>query len=156
MPHRIEITLKEALSDAEGMSLRNKAKNYFDIELEDVRTVQIVTIDADLTKAQVETVRKEVFTNPVTQVSSLTPLQVDFDWILWIGFRPGVRDNPGATGVEAMLAKRVMVRSGFRSDPREASLGLGITAGAVSVDIATSFNLLLGSTHEVGITIVRR
>jgi hypothetical protein len=61
-----------------------------------------------------------------------------------------------ATGIEALLAKRVMVRSGLRSDPQEASLGLGITAGAVSVDVATSLNLLLGSTHEVGITFVRR
>jgi phosphoribosylformylglycinamidine synthase len=102
MPYRIEITLKEELSDAEGLSLRHKAKHYFDIELEDVRTIQIVTIDADLTQAQVETVRKEVFTNPVTQVSSFAPLPVDFDWILWIGFRPGVRDNPGATAVEAI------------------------------------------------------
>jgi phosphoribosylformylglycinamidine synthase len=41
-------------------------------------------------------------TNPVTQVSSLQPLDVDFDWIIWVGFRPGVRDNPGATAVEAV------------------------------------------------------
>ena len=38
----------------------------------------------------------------MTQVSSLSPLDVDFDWILWVGFRPGVRDNPGATAVEAL------------------------------------------------------
>ncbi len=66
------------------------------------------------------------------------------------------RPTSVATGIEALLAKRVMVRSGFRSDPREASLGLGIAAGALSVDIATSFNVLLGSTHEVGVTYVRR
>ena len=38
----------------------------------------------------------------MTQVSSLQPLDVDFDWIIWVGFRPGVRDNPGATAVEAV------------------------------------------------------
>lgn len=102
MPQRVEITLKEQLLDAEGESLRLKAKNYFDIDLNRVRTVHIVTIDADLTEDQVERVRTEIFTNPVTQVSSLTPLDVDFDWILWVGFRPGVRDNPGATAVEAV------------------------------------------------------
>ena len=102
MPHRIEITLKEQLLDAEGQSLRLKAKNYFDIHLQQVRSIHVVTIDADLTVDQVETVRTEIFTNPVTQVSSLQPLDVDFDWIIWVGYRPGVRDNPGATAVEAM------------------------------------------------------
>jgi hypothetical protein len=46
-------------------------------------------------------IRTEIVTNPVTQVSSLQPLDVDFDWIIWVGFRPGVRDNPGATALEA-------------------------------------------------------
>jgi phosphoribosylformylglycinamidine synthase II len=102
MPQRIEVTLKEQLLDAEGQSLRLKAKNYFDIDLHQVRTIHIVTIDADLTADQVERVREEIFTNPVTQDSSLQPLDADFDWIIWVGFRPGVRDNPGATAVEAM------------------------------------------------------
>ena len=102
MPQRIEITLKEQLLDAEGQSLRLKAKNYFDIDLHQVRTIHIVTIDADLSTDQVERARTEIFTNPVTQVSSLQPLDVDFDWILWVGSRPGVRDNPGATAVEAV------------------------------------------------------
>ena len=102
MPQRIEITLNDHLIDAEGESLRQKARNYFQIEIERVRSVQIVTIDAKLDDAQVERVRREIFTNPVTQTSSLKPLAIDFDWIIWIGFRPGVRDNPGATAVEAM------------------------------------------------------
>jgi hypothetical protein len=78
---------------------RLKAKDYFDIDLHQVRTINIVTIDADLTADQVERIRTEIVTNPVTQVSSLQPLDVDFDWIIWVGFRPGVRDNPGATAV---------------------------------------------------------
>jgi phosphoribosylformylglycinamidine (FGAM) synthase PurS component len=50
MPQRIEITLKEQLLDAEGQSLCHKAKDYFDIDLHQVRTINIVTIDADLTR----------------------------------------------------------------------------------------------------------
>ena len=102
MPQRIEITLKDQLLDAEGQSLLLKAKNYFDIDLHQVRTIHIVTIDADLSTDQVERARTEIFTNPVTQLSSLQPLDVDFNWIIWVGFRPGVRDNPGATAVEAV------------------------------------------------------
>lgn len=95
MPQRIEITLNEDLVDAEGEALRHKARNYFGIDLETVRTISIVTIDADLSEAQVAMARREIFTNPVTQVSSLTPLPVDFDWIIWVGFRPGCVTMPG-------------------------------------------------------------
>ena len=102
MPYRLEITLKPELLDAEGEALRRKAKDYFDIDAESIRTVHILTVDADLTSDQVERARKEIFTNPVTQVSSLEPLPLSFDWVVWVGLRPGVRDNAGATAVEAM------------------------------------------------------
>jgi len=102
MPHRLEITLKPELFDAEGEGIRHKAADYFDIRVDRIRTVHILTIDADLTAAQLETIRSEVFTNPVTQVSSYEPLNLPFDWAIWVGFRPGVRDNPGSTAVEAL------------------------------------------------------
>jgi phosphoribosylformylglycinamidine synthase len=102
MPSRIEITLKPELFDAEGEGLRCKALDYFGIQADAIRSVHIVTIDADLSERQIEQARSHIFTNPVTQVSSLTPLDLDFDWIIWIGFRPGVRDNAGATALEAM------------------------------------------------------
>ncbi|WP_054031564.1 phosphoribosylformylglycinamidine synthase subunit PurS [Desulfatitalea tepidiphila] len=102
MPSRIEITLKPEMLDAEGLALSRKARDYFGIEVDNVRTVHILTIDSDLTEAQCERVRSDVFTNPVTQISSLQPLAVEADWIIWVGFRPGVRDNAGATAVEAM------------------------------------------------------
>ena len=102
MPSRIEITLKPELLDAEGEGLSRKARDYFDLDVESARTVHIITIDAALTEAQCDLVRSDVFTNPVTQISSLRPMAIDADWIVWIGFRPGVRDNAGATAVEAM------------------------------------------------------
>lgn len=102
MASRIEITLKPDLLDAEGEALRRKAGDYFGIRLDGVRSVHIITVDAVLNRDQIERVRQEIFTNPVTQISSLNPLAVDADWIIWVGFRPGVRDNPGATAVEAM------------------------------------------------------
>jgi phosphoribosylformylglycinamidine synthase len=102
MPQRLEIALKPELVDSEGESLRRKARDYFGTALQTVRTVQILTIDAELTAEQLETVRREVFTNPVTQISAFTPLPLAFDWGLWVGFRPGVRDNAGATAVEAI------------------------------------------------------
>jgi len=102
MPHRLEIALKPDLNDAEGAGICHKARNYFGLQLDSVRTISIVTIDAELSDAQLQAVQTEIFTNPVSQVSSFAPLDIEFDWIIWVGFRPGVRDNPGSTAVEAI------------------------------------------------------
>jgi len=102
MPHRLEIALKENLFDAEGEGICRKARSYFGIEMDCVRTLSVVTIDAGLSDEQLRAVQTEIFTNPVTQLSSYDPLEIEFDWTIWVGFRPGVRDNPGSTAVEAI------------------------------------------------------
>jgi phosphoribosylformylglycinamidine synthase len=99
---RLEITLKSDLVDAEGEGIRRKARDYFGLEIDRIRTIHVVTIDAELSSTQLATVQNEIFTNPVTQISSFDPLPIDFDGCIWVGFRPGVRDNPGSTAVEAM------------------------------------------------------
>ena len=71
MPSRIEITLKPEMLDAEGEGLSRKARDYFGLEVESVRTVHIVTIDAALTEAQCDLVRSDVFTNPVTLLNDI-------------------------------------------------------------------------------------
>ena len=101
MPYRLEITLKPQLFDAEGEGVLRKASDYFGIQLQSVRIIHIVTIDADFSDIQMETLQHQVFTNPVTQISSYKPLPVEFDQIIWIGYRPGVRDNAGSTAMEA-------------------------------------------------------
>jgi phosphoribosylformylglycinamidine synthase II len=102
MPHRLEIALKPELFDAEGDGVRRKANHYFGIEITRIRSIQVVTIDANLSKDQLKTIQTDIFTNPVTQVSSYAPLDIEFDWTIWVGFRPGVRDNPGSTAAEAV------------------------------------------------------
>ncbi len=102
MSARLEITLKPDLYDAEGAAICRKANDYFGLDLQSVRTVSILTFDCDLTTDQLEAIRTEIFTNPVTQTSSYRPLTIDFDWVLWVGYRPGVRDNPGSTAEEAV------------------------------------------------------
>ncbi|MFO7962950.1 MAG: AIR synthase-related protein [Desulfobacterales bacterium] len=102
MPYRLEIALKTDLVDAEGDAIRRKAEEYFGIHTEKIRTVHVLTIDAELTDQQLIRVQDEVFTNPVTQISAFTPLPIAFDWSVWVGFRPGVKDNAGDTALEAI------------------------------------------------------
>lgn len=102
MVHSLEIALKPELFDAEGAGISRKANDYFGFAVTSARTVNILTIDIDLTPDQLEAIRTEIFTNPVSQISDYAPLDIDFDWLLWVGYRPGVRDNPGSTAVEAV------------------------------------------------------
>jgi len=102
MAYRLEIRLKRELLDAEGAAVRRKSREYFGLEVEDVRTIRVLTLDADLDPASLERIRTEIFTNPVTEESSFQPLAADFDWLIWIGYRPGVRDTAGSTAREAV------------------------------------------------------
>ncbi|MGE5838370.1 MAG: AIR synthase-related protein [Deltaproteobacteria bacterium] len=102
MVSRLEIRLKTNLTDAEGAGVKRKARDYFDIAVDDIRVIRILMIDAGLTSEQVEAARTRIFTNPVTEESSFKPLARDFDWLIWVGYRPGVRDTAGSTAVEAM------------------------------------------------------
>ncbi|MGQ9687558.1 MAG: AIR synthase-related protein [Desulfobaccales bacterium] len=104
MAVRLEIGWRSELPDAEGEALRRKAQEYFALSLDRVRVLRVLMLDLDLPPDILEMIRTEVFTNPVTQVSSFRPLARDFDWALWVGFRPGVRDNAGATAREAIEA----------------------------------------------------
>ena len=67
-----------------------------------ISDIDVIIIDADLTEEQLASVQTDIFTNPVTQISSYRPLPVEFDWCVWVGYKPGVRDNPGSTAVEAI------------------------------------------------------
>ena len=102
MVYRLELALKPELFDAEGEGVKHRAKDYFDLELGSVRTVNVLTIDAELTSEQLEELRTKIFTNPVTHHSSYEPLKFEFNWAIWIGYRPGVRDVQGSTAKEAI------------------------------------------------------
>mgnify|MGYP006271043491 CR=1 FL=1 len=134
MPHRIEIALRPELADPEGEGIRRKALDYFGIAIDSVRTVQVITLDADLSADQVDRVRKELFTNPVTQVSDRSPLAIPFTGCVWIGFRPGVRDNPGATAVEAVrdiLGRSFEPGEGIYTSRRYCLTGEGLDRAAM-------------------------
>ncbi len=106
MAFRLEIGIKPELTDPAGMGLAKKAKDYFGLAIEQARVVRVLTIDAELSTQDMEIIRTRLFTNPITEESSFTPLadsvMPEFDFALWVGLKPGVRDNEGATACEAM------------------------------------------------------
>jgi len=99
---RLEIGLKKDLIDAEGTTIQRKAREYFGYNVTEIRVIRVLTIDAALTRDQLEEIRSGIFTNPVTEESSFGPIASGFDWLIWAGFRPGVRDTAGSTAKEAI------------------------------------------------------
>ena len=59
-------------------------------------------MDAGLSSDQRQAVRTEIFTNPVTQISSYDTLPLILTGAYGSDNRPGVKDNPGSTAVEAI------------------------------------------------------
>ena len=102
MTFRLEIRLKDALVDALGAGVLQKSKAYFGFNVEDVRVIRVLTIDAHFNTHELSRIQNEIFTNPITELSAYSPMQRDFDWLIWVGFRPGVRDTAGSTAREAI------------------------------------------------------
>ncbi|MEN6438398.1 MAG: AIR synthase-related protein [Syntrophobacter sp.] len=102
MAIRLETALKEHLFDPEGASLCGRVRDYFGWEIGQARVINILTLDTRLSEQELEAVRTEIFTNPVTQISSYGGIARDFDWAIWVGYRPGVRDTAGSVAIEAI------------------------------------------------------
>lgn len=103
MAWRIVVGLKENIRDARGERVLREIREHLDIELDGVRTLDVYTVDAQLTAAEVAAAAAGPFSDPVTQEVAIDrPLAHDFDVLIEVGFRPGVTDNIGRTAREAI------------------------------------------------------
>jgi phosphoribosylformylglycinamidine (FGAM) synthase PurS component len=104
MACRVEIGLKPSIRDARGEKIKRRIIDDLKIPLDAVRTVDVYTVDASLPGEEMEKVATGPFLDPVIQDYSLEkPLgQMDFDWAIEVGYKPGVTDNVGRTAREAV------------------------------------------------------
>ncbi|MCU0723503.1 MAG: AIR synthase-related protein, partial [Planctomycetes bacterium] len=95
MVHRIEIAPKPGLRDPRGDAARDAIRGFLGIPVAEVRTRDVYKVDAPLSPGEVEAVRAE-FTDPVIQESSAGRHPPEpFDWLVLVGFLPGVTDSVG-------------------------------------------------------------
>ena len=111
MASRIEVSFKSHFRDPLGESVQRAIREDLGLSVDKVRTVDVYTIEAQLTPLEIERLRRELFTDPIVQESSATSrLARDFFWIIEVGFRPGVTDNVGKTareGIEEILGRHL-------------------------------------------------
>ncbi len=103
MAWRIVVGLLDGVKDARGERVRREIREHLGIEVEQVRTLNVYTVDASLSDAEIEAAAAGPFSDPVIQEYSINrPLARDFDVLVEVGFRPGVTDNVGRTAREAI------------------------------------------------------
>jgi len=103
MPFRVEVGFKKGIKDAYGEKISQKIRHFLGIKIKQVRTVFVYTIDATLTKEEVEIIASGPFSDPIIQEYAIDrPLITEFDWSIEVGFKPGVTDNVGKTAKEAI------------------------------------------------------
>ncbi len=111
---RIQVGLKPAFRDSFGETTATAIKNDLGLPVDSIRTIKVFTVEADITDEQLAAAAQGPYCDPVTQDYSLGPLALDwnydFDWLIEVGFRPGVTDNEGrtaASALELMLGRKL-------------------------------------------------
>ena len=103
MGTRIEVAIRPELPDPQGNRFIKRIQDDYGIRVSSARILDVYHVDKALNEDQQERCRRELFTDPLTQHSSLGPLPGKaFDWMVEIGFLPGVTDNVGNTSREAI------------------------------------------------------
>jgi phosphoribosylformylglycinamidine synthase len=103
MANRIEVGFKKGIRDALGEKTKKRIIDSFSLSVERVSTIEIYTITGELTKDELKKTAAGPLSDPIIQNFSINkPLATDFDWLIEVGFRPGVTDNVGKTAREAI------------------------------------------------------
>jgi phosphoribosylformylglycinamidine synthase subunit PurSL len=107
--YRIEIGLKRGIRDPRGRAAVAKARRFLRIPVESCQTRDVYKADLSLSPKELRMIQK-AFTDPVISRSALDRLTPPaFDWLVEVGFKPGVTDNVGSTA--RALAQDLLERS---------------------------------------------
>jgi len=103
MANRIEVGFKTGIRDALGEKTKKRIIDTLALKVSNVATIEVYTIDGELSAAELQEAASGPLSDPVIQEFSINrPLAKNFDWLIEVGFRPGVTDNVGKTAREAI------------------------------------------------------
>ena len=113
MAHRLETGLKEGVEGSRGREMLLRAKNILGLPISSIAVRSVYLIDVELTDLELQLVR-EGFTDRVAERSEYKRLpESSFDWIVEVGFKPGVTDNAGRM---ARVALRDLIARDIREE----------------------------------------
>mgnify|MGYP001278167130 CR=1 FL=1 len=103
MAHKIEVAMQRNTPDPAGESVRAQLAEDIGVSVDEIRVIDVYTINADLSSEELELVRTELLTDPIIQ-ESVTDQSIaqGYDYLIEVGFRPGVTDNVGKSAAEGV------------------------------------------------------
>jgi phosphoribosylformylglycinamidine synthase len=99
--HRIEVGLKPHVPDVAGKKAAAGIKQSLGLDVDALRIVKTYTVAGVDDTGIDELLKAGAFHDEIIQEASPTAPQFDADWIIEVGFRPGVTDNEGRTAKES-------------------------------------------------------
>ncbi len=121
MSHRIEVRLKPGVRDPLGEKVARSAERFLETGPVRVQTLLVYLVDGELPRDLLERYAAGALADPVVQeavVDGCAAGDLAFDWLVEVGFRPGVTDNVGRTATEALA---LLLGVPVRQAPRVAS-----------------------------------
>ena len=105
MAHRIEVVLRPEFRDALGEGVQRRIVEDLALPATAVRTVKVYTLDGEIAPEELGLLGGELFADPLAQIFSIDEplaLELGWDFLIEVGYRPGVTDNEGRTATGAV------------------------------------------------------
>ena len=102
MLRRIEVRLRPQVTDSVGQNVAHKIENALGLAVASVTQRRVFTVSGLEDAQLVSVLGSGVLHDPVLQDASLDAAPSDADWVLEVGFRPGVTDNEGRTARDTL------------------------------------------------------
>ncbi len=105
MPERIYVGAKAQVRDALGERIRAKIISNLEIgTINSVRTASVYVLNGSLFASELVALAEGPLSDPIVQDFTINKTFCDtFDWMVEVGYRPGVTDNAGRTAKEAVI-----------------------------------------------------
>ncbi len=102
---KISVFLKDEIEDRRGEILKRRILDYFGVNVSRIKVTDVYTIVGEIDEKVVEHLAKDLFLDPVIQEFSINDRNLPpFDFLLEVGFKPGVTDNVAKTAKSSIVS----------------------------------------------------
>ncbi len=100
---RIEVAQKSPATDSRGNKVLTAIREDVGLAVDRVASLLVYTLEMELTPDEAHKAASELLADPVTEAAGIDqPLAHDFDYLIEVGFKPGVTDNIGRSSREGL------------------------------------------------------
>lgn len=99
--HKVQVKSKQEIKEPRQENLKKKCSEWLDIDLGKAEVIDCYLIDMNLSASDIKEVKNKLLIDPVAQEPTSLSSK-EFDWIVRVGFKPGVKDNEGERATNAI------------------------------------------------------